>query len=659
MKKFFTFFFALVLATMLCANNITISNLSLTGKNTTDHYTLVQFDISWENSFRVSIGPANWDAAWVFVKYRVPVSNGGDGLWKHTKLNNTGQTVPSGSVIEIGLLTPGTAFNATFNLGLGAFIYRSADGTGTFSKTGVQLRWNYGANSVADDANVEIQIYAIEMVYVPQGSFYVGSGGTESGAFHKYPTTTNPYQVTSEGQTTVGTATDNLYYPNPSGNSGDQAGPIPAAFPKGYNAFYCMKYEISQQEYVDFLNSLSYTQQATRTEIAIPPSSGAGTFLYNTNRNKIKISTSGTNNTVPAIYATDYPYVACNYLSWADLDAYLDWSGLRPMTELEFEKACRGTGSAVPDEYAWGSTSIIAAAGISNSGLNNETASNSGANACYANSGSGGPIRVGAFTKSSSTRVTAGATYYGIMEMSGNLWERTVTVGNTTGRAFTGAHGDGNLTGDANPAAWPGTDAVGAGFRGGNWDGVATHSRVSDREFTAFAWVTRMLDYGGRGVRGISPPYIGQSYGGGIIFYIDGTGQHGLIAAPSDQVAAQWGCIYTTISGADGTAIGTGNQNTIDIIAGCATAGIAARLCGDLDLGGYSDWYLPSKDELSQLYINRVVVGGFCNGCYYYSSTESADWLAWVVYFYTGWDGGGLHTMPKDVTISVRAVRAF
>jgi hypothetical protein len=116
MKKFFTFFFVLALATMLSANNVIVSNLSLTGKNITDHCTLVQFDISWENSFRVSIGPANWDASWVFVKYRVPVSNGGDGLWKHTKLNNTGQTIPSGSVIEIGLLTPGIVFCRIFGL---------------------------------------------------------------------------------------------------------------------------------------------------------------------------------------------------------------------------------------------------------------------------------------------------------------------------------------------------------------------------------------------------------------------------------------------------------------------------------------------------------------------------------------------------------------
>jgi hypothetical protein len=64
-----------------------------------------------------------------------------------------------------------------------------ADGTGTFSITGAQLRWNYGANSVADDATVDVKVFAIEMVYVPQGSFYVGSGGTETGRFKDGTTT--------------------------------------------------------------------------------------------------------------------------------------------------------------------------------------------------------------------------------------------------------------------------------------------------------------------------------------------------------------------------------------------------------------------------------------------------------------------------------------
>ena len=171
-----------------------------------------------------------------------------------------------------------------------------------------------------------------------------------------------------------------------------------------------------------------------------------------------------------------------------------------------------------------------------------------------------------------------------------------------------------------------------------------------------------------------TPPTIaiGESYQGGKIAYIlqagdigyDSTVPHGLIAASSDQGVAPWGCQGVTILGADGTAFGTGNQNTIDIINGCSEAGIAARLCGDLVLGGFSDWYLPSLDELNELYINRVAIGGFAAILgvdkdplnYYWSSSE----IMWnTLARGQNFGDGDSYTEFKDSTFNVRAVRSF
>ncbi len=147
---------------------------------------------------------------------------------------------------------------------------------------------------------------------------------------------------------------------------------------------------------------------------------------------------------------------------------------------------------------------------------------------------------------------------------------------------------------------------------------------------------------------------IGQSYGGGIIFYIDGTGLHGLIAATSDQSSgAQWGCYGTTIGGTS-TAIGTGQANTTAIVNGCNTAGIAARICNDLVLNGYDDWFLPSKDELNQMYVQKGAIGGFTSNAFW-SSSEYFAILSWPQDFASG----AQFLNDKFNNYHVRAVRAF
>lgn len=464
-------------------NNIQVRNISLENLNSTSNWVHIEFDLDWQNSWRVSSGPFNYDAAWVFAKYR---RNG--GTWTHCIFSQSNSFAPPAAVIDV---PPD---------GTGAFIYRSADGNGTFDVDNIQLRWNFGSTDENDV--IDIKVFAIEMVYIPQGIFRLG--GTTGNEVNKFrtggPSTSSPYLVSSENPINIANTFGNLYYDATNSTAGDQTGTLQASYPKGFNAFYCMKYEVSEGQWVEFFNCLTPAQQANRD---ITDSDGKDTDAV-VSRNTISWTTGDATSSAPDR--------AISYTSPADNNAYMDWAALRPMTELEYEKACRGPVFPKAGEFAWG-TSVVAASDYTVISANsfNERVGNpatSVGNAMYRDTSGNfsGPGRCGIFAASalSSTREQTGGSYYGVMELSGNLYERCITVGTPQGRAFTGNHGNGIIssTGSGTVSGWPNSNTGdGYSYRGGSWANSSDYLRVSDRWDGASVITTKNDRLGFRAVR--------------------------------------------------------------------------------------------------------------------------------------------------------------
>ena len=458
---------AAVMIQPVLANNITVSNVSITDQDSVTKTANIVFDLSWENSWRLSTGPANWDAAWVFVKY-----HNGDGVWRHAKLLTTAisHSVPTGASLSVGV---------TGSNGLGAFIHRSAAGTGNISWSGIKLKWHYGADNILDSALITADVQAIEMVYVPEGSYYLGDGITNT--WCRGDSLGSPYSVTSaldiQVGNTAGEIATNRWSGSGAGTPGSASTSImPAEFPNGYAAFYCMKYEVSQGQFARYINTGGSQ-----------PAGGSQGFF---NQTVIPVRQNATGSP-PNVTATtpDRAYGGYNSNPYTNEQIlyYLNWTGLRPMSEFEYEKASRGPVFPVPGEFAWG-TAVAAtlAYTLSGDGTTTEAVSanyNENAGNAWINITSGslyGPCRVGMFAKtayagSTSPRIQSGSSYWGIMDLTGNLLElaapisiaslysgtpstglenyvqRSGTYYNYTSTFFRGSHGTG---GGSYPVDW-------------------------------------------------------------------------------------------------------------------------------------------------------------------------------------------------------------
>ena len=469
MKKIFLMLLMTVgLLSIVKANNLNITNVSLTGATSTTIQ--VQYNMFWNGSWRDA---ENWDATWVFVKY----STNGGTVWSHATLSSTGHVA--------GTATPTPTLAPSQDL-LGAFVYRSSVSTGTFTITQQQLQWNFTANGLnqSQAAAAQIRVYGIEMVYIPLGMYALGDGmnntgtASPSGSAFRRNFTNRAVYITDQLSDSINDPISGLNFKIDGDNGIDlnNDGVISTwptdvpSYPTGYMPFYCMKYEITQGQYVDFLNTLTYTQQTARvtnsTNVVGQRSQDGTTTALPSDRNNIFVQVAGVNSSVPRVYTATRPDRACNFLSWLDGCAYADWCGFRPMTEMEFEKAARGPQPPIQAEYAGRVSSYTALTTLTAGSENGQEIatttthnySNTANSITGGDAGSQGPVRAGIFAKSATTRSQAMASYYGIMDMSGGMGEAAVGFNDLAGRSFTGVHGNGVLmsSGVADVNFWPG-----------------------------------------------------------------------------------------------------------------------------------------------------------------------------------------------------------
>lgn len=439
-----------------------------------DETAFIEVDVSWRLSWR---NDTNWDAAWIFAK--IPRRDGGS---LHLPLTSDGHRMADNANPS----HPAAAFSGVPD-STGVFVYRDTqtEGRGPNDWT-LCLRVALPDDVSPGDLPGTVDVYGIEMVYIPDGPFDAGDPagieGPNGAFFSPSDDSTGTYRVENAGSIPVCDGPGSLCYQS---DTGDQAGPVPASYPNGYDAFYLMKYKVTQGAYAEFLNTLTYLQTAERALFG-------GADYRRVDRGSIHKTPGGT-------YVSDAPDRAANYVGWGDAAAFADWAGLRPISTLEYEKAARGPAKPVANEYVWGTTRIargdtlFAPDGDVTQVESEDTYMRGNANLAefspknYIVGGDGGhgPVRVDLFETrahqtdganldgAESIREAAGTSYYGVAAVQGRLFERAVTLASEQGRAFRGRHGDGALTytglSERQGNGWPDRLGNGLTLRGKGW----------------------------------------------------------------------------------------------------------------------------------------------------------------------------------------------
>lgn len=498
-----TFSFA---ATLSFANNLLIEDFEVYEIDTASNTISFTCNVSWENSWKST---TNQDAVWMFLKY----SEDAGVNWSHASMAANGTT-------PMGFSAPSGFEMVVPKDEKGFFLQRTDLSSGDVAANAIRFVWDYSQDGLSDEqaiaANTINKAFGIEMVYIPQGAFYAGDGvSTSDFTFQQGSADTDPWYIQSEDAISTSNAiSDSYYYQSTSASGEDATGSvflIPTSFPKGYQSFYVMKYELTEGQWVSFFNTCNSAAKSNR-DITSAVAGGKNSDAVVT-RNTVAWDASNALSDATTT-RVDRPVT---YISYVDLMAYADWAGLRPITELEYEKAARGEDvSALANEYAWGRATYNDAQaseiypdtdedgteqifdGSANINRNNLVWSSGDGRVGGTAAGQAGPLRAGIFAENSTNRTTSGATFYGAMEFSGNLSEVVVSVGKNAGRQFLGTHGDGELSsvsgyeGNATNIDWPGINSVdsargvtgtsGTGFRGGDFNAAASkYYQISNR----------------------------------------------------------------------------------------------------------------------------------------------------------------------------------